>query len=535
MIKKYIYVIFAFLILFTYHISANGTAAIKGTVYEGTVISLTGKDYNSEFISGKKVIDDYSFLIDSLPAGKYTINLNHIDFKPVIFNITLSEGEVLDLGNIEPDPKPGVIEGVISSNNKSLKNVIIKLGDNSFKTDENGYFRIDNLEHTYDKEPFILRISYKGYETTYTHKEVGINRLTFANIDLNIIDYTVKGQVIPESIVKVDNDKVIAEEGMFSLKWNVEKDSKLNIFHDGYEDVTVNIDPEENRQIDLGTIQQKLNTYKITSFNEDCWFGAYFYKENLTDRFYPFLNIKLNNNDYTKAEEILKRIISNYILVQDFKVINILEKNNISNTKDLDTYLKNNLGKDKETFIKELILLSELKDETSDLYIKLNSIVDKYTYRFYHINLVEEKKAIPSDEKAEPVYRDYVNLYLTKFKDIENELSDSMENTDIINNMIPLDYDTMISYEDSPLITSYEIYNEYNEDDYISIKKVEPQVMLIRKEDIKQIVFFFNIFTNSLVQAAAKENDINLSKIDIQNWYKWKEIFNDKYVKVVSK
>lgn len=520
-------ILLSLLFLLTVNIRAGSTITLS--VYGISDISIEGRTLEGEYYQRTEKGNHLTEIKD-IPAGEYSIIIEHIDFHPVIYNIKLYENDKLDLGVIEPKPRSGVIAGRITYEGKPLKDVEIRVNgrDKPIRTDEKGYFRISDLQHTYDKEPYELIIVKEGYEPLTLLKDVDINRLTLADTELSPAVYVITGQAIPGSEIRINNNTYTADEnGNFEIREVIMKDSVIRVVKGGYRELEIDLaDKKQGRIIDLGRLRQELLRYRTDTFIEDSWYGAYFFKENF-DNYYPFLNIRLNNSDQERAEELLKRILANYIIVQDYSIIKAIQAENIMTTNGLREYILHSA--DKELLLKELLIISRLNEETAKLHNQLNELQEEYLYRFYHIKLIKdrmEKPPLEEEQATAYLYRDYISMYTNKFREIDIELKDSKKTTETINNMIPMSYDNLLKYEGSPLISKYEIYTD-NTDKYIEIKKVEPAVIHITDREIQTIVNFFSIFNRDMVEGILEELGMTEKEIQLESWYKWKELNNE--------
>src|SRR5690554_5342417 len=63
----------------------------------------------------------------------------------------------------------------------------------------------------------------------------------------------------------------------------------------------------------------------MTVFEEESWIAAYFYDElNPTEKYYPFVDIRENNYYIDVPGNAVRTILSDYLLSQDFKVVEML-------------------------------------------------------------------------------------------------------------------------------------------------------------------------------------------------------------------
>jgi hypothetical protein len=90
-------ILLSLLFLLTVNIRAG---SITLSVYGISDISIEGRTLEGEYYQRTEKGNHLTEIKD-IPAGEYSIIIEHIDFHPVIYNIKLYENDKLDLGVIE--------------------------------------------------------------------------------------------------------------------------------------------------------------------------------------------------------------------------------------------------------------------------------------------------------------------------------------------------------------------------------------------------------------------------------------------------
>lgn len=187
---------------------------------------------------------------------------------------------------------------------------------------------------------------------------------------------------------------------------------------------------------------------------EDSWVGAYFLKQDtLTkeEKIKPFLDIRQANINQNDLSSNFKLIISNGILADQLKTYKLMKERNI----DLDEldkldHLIENYNDNPEQLKIELAVMDKLKNEIVKTFENNIKNRDKdYQYKFYHIFLYETEYFTTPDIEQNMKNRSFNN----EFKVNDNELKESVINTEYFNDLIPLKAEEVLTFKDSPLVT----------------------------------------------------------------------------------
>lgn len=206
----------------------------------------------------------------------------------------------------------------------------------------------------------------------------------------------------------------------------------------------------------------------MDTFTEDCWLGAAFFKyDSLTDseKILPFIDIRENNAKKTSYDGRFKTVIADYVLISSLDVLKNLNRQGIDSQEKLETYLENidyNQIKDDQKLHLELSILLKMIEEMRDnIVIIANNLPGHYYYRFFHVSLHHVEEVT-----KEHLLRAYDGRYLRELLVEPFEFDESKASARIFNSMLPLTYQGMAGYTNSPLLSQYtSLYTENNKNE----------------------------------------------------------------------
>ena len=150
---------------------SGGTGAVFGVVndpdenpFKGVTVTIEGTDY-----SESKETDERGFYVfTNLSAGKYTLTYKKEGYQTQTEVITLTEGEIKNMGTIimEEIVKAKILGNVIDSKGEPIESVRLKIKGiktrykNSTSSDADGFFEFENLE----ADTYVIFANKKGYK-----------------------------------------------------------------------------------------------------------------------------------------------------------------------------------------------------------------------------------------------------------------------------------------------------------------------------------------------------------------------------------
>lgn len=238
------------------------------------------------------------------------------------------------------------------------------------------------------------------------------------------------------------------------------------------------------------------NALAMDIFEQESWIAAYFFDDlNSVERYYPFLDIRLNNCYIDRPGNAVRTVISDYILSRDFEIIKIITEDegfkNVETREDLLEFL-NSLDFSGfkrsmlEKFILELKALNLLRQEVNDRKTFLENYLgfqmySIFLYRFYHLQVTQYERFSLTPEPDLNVHfnyeidyfdrlkfgfeektsediignavLDYMGVYNEKIGVNNGEIRESMIATERINSMLPIFPESIINQVNSPLIS----------------------------------------------------------------------------------
>lgn len=418
--------------------------------------------------------------------------------------------------NAVAEEKTGLIRGKIyNSDGRIVENVKVEIKElEKSKIVSDGSFEFDNLKHTYDKQPYTFVFKKDGYITKEIKRDIGINRLTLLNVKLEKINNKVKGNTLKNTKVKINDNEIYTETGEYSFS-NI-KPGNYNVQYErkGYDPVTKKIEVKNKEVVKLPFQDLIMNEVNYDNFEENTLIANYFfgYDFNLDEMFYPYYYLRKNNLNKKDIVNNVKLVMSSFILVQDFEIINYINSNNFENNEDLIKAIKSMYKKNPEKIKKELKILTKLKEDINKVY----SIDKPFTYSVYHINIsdIKYKESNPEVNNT----RIFKEKYLNRKGNIElseNEIEESRNITKSIKNISELKAEELVKFKDSYLITSKATQEHIT----YKIRKQN-----INREQIDNIYQFFNLFDSEFIS-----NFVNpyILKAHFEINDKWKVIFNE--------
>ena len=150
---------------------SGGTGAVFGVVndpdenpFKGVTVTIEGTDY-----SESKETDERGFYVfTNLSAGEYTLTYKKEGYQTQTEEITLTEGEIKNMGTIimEEIVKAIILGNVIDSKGEPIESVRLKIKGiktrykNSTSSDADGFFEFENLE----ADTYVIFANKKGYK-----------------------------------------------------------------------------------------------------------------------------------------------------------------------------------------------------------------------------------------------------------------------------------------------------------------------------------------------------------------------------------
>lgn len=150
---------------------SGGTGAVFGVVndpdenpFKGVTVTIEGTDY-----SESKETDEGGFYVfTNLSAGEYTLTYKKEGYQTQTEVITLTEGEIKNMGTIiiEEIVKAIILGNVIDSKGEPIESVRLKIKGiktrykNSTSSDADGFFEFGNLE----ADTYVIFATKKGYK-----------------------------------------------------------------------------------------------------------------------------------------------------------------------------------------------------------------------------------------------------------------------------------------------------------------------------------------------------------------------------------
>lgn len=251
--------------------------------------------------------------------------------------------------------------------------------------------------------------------------------------------------------------------------------------------------------------------------DEDSWMGAYFFKENLSkkEKVIPFIDIRKGNFEKETPESRFKTVFSDFVITQNLELFSDINLRSMQR-EDID-YILENLNLDNIKRVqREINLLFSLKEEVLKKYEKLKeNYPEDYYYRFYHIKGTKfNETLILGREKIDS----NTDKYEKRFEVGEKEFPDSRKNTKYINSLLPLSYQQIQNYGESPLITLKD--ERYSPETKAKLKKKESNISFntythinirnikITIKDLKDIKEFFKLLESDTVKTVLEQKKI---------------------------
>lgn len=421
----------------------------------------------------------------------------------------------LNVGAVE---NTGIIRGEIKGNNNILSDVKIEIEElNKTEIIKDGKFEFE-LEHTYNKKPYTFIFEKKGYITRKIKRNIGIERLTLLNVEMEKINNKVQGKTLDNTEVKLNNKKVFAENGEYEFLDIKPGKYQLNYNKLGYEPVKKEIKIYNNKEINLPFQELVMKKIDYDTFEENTLIGNYFYNNiDLDNSFYPYYYLRENNLGNKTVGGNIKLIMSNYILSQNFKIVEFINDNGFLGENDLIESINNLIKEQPEKIKAELKLLNKFREEINQSYI-LEDIEEPFIYSVYHIKIKDINLSENNNQETftSKILREkFVDKKDKKLNTLDNEIAESVEITESIKKIAELKAEEMLEYKESYLISAE------NESENVTFEILRQN---INKNQIENIYRFFNIFDENFIR-----NFINpyILKAHFHIEDKWKVIFDE--------
>ncbi|MFW6282125.1 MAG: hypothetical protein ACOC1O_04960 [bacterium] len=206
--------------------------------------------------------------------------------------------------------------------------------------------------------------------------------------------------------------------------------------------------------------------FAMDNYEEDCWIGARLYDTTLTENeeILPFIDIRENHFDKSKAVDHFKTILADVFIIQSLDLYKDIVDKQLNNKTVFLDYIKDAKNIKNNLALEVNILLSSSK-EIKDHF---NKLIDKtegnISYRFFHIQ-INEFEEMTMDHLS----YDFNGTHSVPISFDINEFPESKKSAEIINSMIPLYPDDIVNYIESPLVSLINTY--YTKEDKNRIKR----------------------------------------------------------------
>lgn len=419
--------------------------------------------------------------------------------------------------NVVAEEKTGLIRGNVYSNGRLLENVKVEIKElNKSKIISNGKFEFSNLEHTYDKKPYTFIFEKDGYITETVKRNIGINRLTLLNVELEKINNKVKGKTLRNTKVKIGDREVITDDREFTFENLIPDKYKVEFIKVGYDPKTKEIEVKNNDEKELPFQSLIMKEVEYNDFEENNLIGYYFFSNqfDIENMFYPYLYLRKNNLEEQTVAGNVKLVMSSFILAQDFEIVQFVNQNGFVNEKNLIDKIEKLYSQNPEKIKKELKLLNKFREDLNSVY----DIEEDIIYSAYHINVtdinIDGNKTVES--KLANIFRNkFLNNEQANLSLLNNELEESTNITESMRNITNLKAEDLLEFEDTYLITA----NNKTENINYELKR-----QTINREQIESIYQFFNLFDEDFIRNFANPYII---KAHFKINDKWKVIFDE--------
>jgi hypothetical protein len=278
---------------------------------------------------------------------------------------------------------------------------------------------------------------------------------------------------------------------------------------------------------------------------DQAWIAAYVYKPlSISDRFYPFINIRERNYRNYQPDSALRTIIADNDFSQMFKLIREIgatpDRDRIADPGAMSGVIEKVIAKTSdrkllEQYISELKIMLLLKTEIAErnTYLQTYLGIDSYNTfmaRFYHLKAIHFETITPlyphqpvtSGSKSQTIRlteQELAGAYTQRIIPFPAELPGSLRNTELINAMIPIYPYVITRYRNSPLASFAEepMAAELKRETLLRFgarakivwqTKVELYEFRVDVNYLKYVSWFFNMFNDSqlaLIQAEYKK------------------------------
>ena len=497
---------FIFIVVLTVNTAAL-TGYITGTVFynnkrlENVDVKLVDLNISTETDeAGNFRFKDVPVTYES---GPHKVVLNHKDFKEKEAKVYVDHNRLMIL-NSELKAKPGKIYG------KTIPETIIKINDYKIKANKEGEFELKGIE----PGEYKVEFNHPDYFLAKRKVTVPVNDEVKFEQSLKPKLASLEGYTLDGSTVEISGNNLEIKDGYFNVKELEPGKYQLKIKKTGYIPYKKEYNLQANENINLGNIDMDLKKYVKTYFQEDAWLGAYFLNKNLKnhEKYYPYLNIRKRNLYKKDPDSIFKLILSDYIIAQNTEILKEIGESNIKTGEDLSNFIKKLREKDELLVDRELYLLTYLKNEVEKNFNILKNY-SGYKYRFYHFKLNQEKKKKEYHESlftTEKMVKELASKN-QQFPIGKEMFKESRNTTQVINNMLPGEYEKLINYIESPLVS---LNNDIDEKEDV-LKNARISYIDVNFNDISSITTFFSLFKKKMI----KNEDLKLDE-----WLMWEEI-----------
>ena len=428
------------------------------------------------------------FSFDNIPYSQkpYKIIIEHNDYKKRVAEYFTSFNRVMYImENLEPKKSEIKFDLPIGTN--------LNINDKNYNVDKKPFI-VKDLE---PNEKYNIKAEHKNYKSNERNIKLQINeKRKLKDFSLETIPAKVEVNTIPNTKISFNNINYVSNR---KGKINIDlKADKYNILIDkqGYIKKEIKKDINSNDFINLN-IDLERKQYISNTFTEDSWIGNYFLNNNFVNNYYPFIEIRNRNKDKNNLENIVKTIISDYIIINQLEIVNTINFNTVENSSDLMDKLEVLELKDYPVW-EEIYIISQLKKEIDR---KLKLIKSNFSYNFKHITLKRENSNNNNDESLNNLTKLFQNNKLIRNIQTVNEIEESKRNNQVISNIYNDNLEQLKKNSNTPLIS-------INGNGKIIKKDIN--TFTVTLNDLEQMQSFVNIFPER--------------RGSYENYYKCKEI-----------